>query len=75
MQVSVDVCISSFNIFVGAYSAGDCLHVRQLKWFLCSMSFLYTVPLYAKEGLALLPVTRPLGTLLSVQSHWHAKEP
>lgn len=39
------------------------------------MSFLYTGPLYAKEGLALLPVTRPLGTVLSVQSHWHAKEP
>lgn len=40
-----------------------------------SMSLQHTVPLYAKKGLALLPVNRPLGTLLSVQSHWHAKEP
>lgn len=39
------------------------------------MSVQHTEPLYAKKGLALLPVNRPLGTVLSVQSHWHAKEP
>lgn len=39
------------------------------------MSLQHKVPLYAKKGLALLPVNCPLGTLLSVQSHWHAKEP
>lgn len=31
-------------------------------------------PLHAEKGLVLLPATRPLGILLSVQSHWHAKE-